>query len=276
MSPIILQRYPRRGRARLERLEQCRRDPRRIGDAIARLGEVGEEGDDACRHVEADGIAGAAAGGRIVGHQDRDAPLRPLRLLEPHQGFDAVAHHGHAVMLRAARKRGEGKCVVARQRVLESDDAEEHAAVELGQHHIHGKIRRAKPARAVLPGRAPRRGDHHLQHRRARPIERRCRPLAASRECRRGDDDRRGKPLERASNERGALGILEARDHERGRRQSARGERRAERIDRRGVGGEQRRAVKDDRHHGATRRERVLEPIEGDHADARQVAAHMR
>ena len=72
------------------------------------------------------------------------------------------------------------------------------------------------------------------------------------------------------------LGILEARDHERRRRETARGERRAERIDRRGVGGEQRRAVEDDRHHGAPRRERVLEPIEGDHADARQVAAHMR
>ena len=52
--------------------------------------------------------------------------------------------------------------------------------------------------------------------------------------------------------------------------------RRAERIDRRRVGGKQRRAIEQDRHHRLPRRQRSGERIERERALARQIARHAR
>src|SRR4029453_578658 len=61
MAPVVLQRHPAAACARFERFEQGGRATRRIGAGVTRFGEVGEERDHALRHVEADGVARAAA-----------------------------------------------------------------------------------------------------------------------------------------------------------------------------------------------------------------------
>ncbi len=60
-----------------------------------------------------------------------------------------VGDHGDAVGLGPARQRGEGERVLRRQRVLEGHGAGENAAVELGQHHMHGEIGGAETARRL-------------------------------------------------------------------------------------------------------------------------------
>ena len=111
---------------------------------------------------------------------------------------DAIRDQGDAVRLRPVRERREGEPVLRRQRILERDRAGEHAAVELGQHHVHGEIGGAEPARAVAPGRALGGGDHDLQHRHVRPVERRrLARLAAGGEGRGGDDDGGREPRQR-------------------------------------------------------------------------------
>ena len=72
--------------------------------------------------------------------------------LQANERGDAVRDHRDAIRLGPARERREGKPVLRRQRILERDGAGEHAAVELGQHDVHGKIGGAEPARAVAPG----------------------------------------------------------------------------------------------------------------------------
>ena len=111
--------------------------------------------------------------------------------------------------------------------------------------------RSAAPSPRALSRHAAALGDgaDDLEHRNARRIERRrLVGAAAGGKGRHGDDQRGFEPLERPAQKRARLAILQAGDEQRGRRQAARGERRAKRIDRRGVVGEQQRAVEDDRH----------------------------
>ncbi len=119
------------------------------------------------------------------------------------------------VRLGAAGMGGEAKRGVFGERVLEGDGARQHAAVKLGQHHMHGEVGRPKPARALLPGSAPRGRDHRLQHRRVDRVERRRLAGAAGGECRGGDDDRWGKTLKRAADKLAGLLVLQARDYQR-------------------------------------------------------------
>ena len=101
----------------------------------------------------------------------------------------------------AAGEGGEAERVVSLHRVLEGERAGQHAAVELGQDHMHGEIGGTEPARVLLPGRAPRGGDHRLQHRRVDAVERRSLALSAGGKRRGGDDDRRRKALQRIAHE---------------------------------------------------------------------------
>ena len=190
-AAIVVQRKARLGGARFHRRQQLRRSLRRVGHAVARFGEIADQRDDAGRHVEADGVSRAAGGAGIIRHQQRDLALRTRRSPQARQSGDAIRHDGDAVRLGPARVGGEGERSVARQRILEGDGAGENAPVELRQHHMHGEIGGPEPARALLPRRAPRRGDHHLQHRRVDAIERGGLVLAARGEGRGGDDDRR-------------------------------------------------------------------------------------
>ena len=84
---------------------------------------------------------------------------------------DPIRDHGDAIRLGPAGENAEGKPGLRRQRILERDDAGEHAAVELGQHHMHGKIGGAEAARTVAPRRALGDGADDLEHRDARRVE---------------------------------------------------------------------------------------------------------
>jgi hypothetical protein len=179
----------------MECFKQFRRTLRGFGDAVSRLGEVGEQRDDALRNVEADRIAGAATGSRIVRHQHRDAALSARRPLQTHKRGDAVGHKVNTVSLRAAGEGGKAERLVFRQGILEGDGAGKHPSVELGQHHMHGEVGRAEAPRARSPSRAPRGGDHDLQHRRIDRVQRRAPRLAACGERRGGDDHRGPEPL---------------------------------------------------------------------------------
>ena len=142
---------------------------------------------------------------------------------------DPVGDHGDAVRLGPAGESAEGEPGLRWQRILECDGAGEHAAVELGQHHMHGQIGGAQPARAVAPRRAFGDGADDLEHRDAGRVERRrlIGAAAAGGKGRHGDDQRRLEPLERLAQKRAGLAILQAGDEQRGRRQAARGECRA-------------------------------------------------
>ena len=113
---------------------------------------------------------------------------------------------------------------------------------------MHRKIGGAEPACALAPRRAPGRGADDLQHRNVAGIERRRIALAAAcREGRHGDDEGWPQPRQGVAQEGGCIAIFQARDNQRRGRKPARGKRRAQRIDRRGVGGKQQRAIEDDR-----------------------------
>ena len=163
------------------------------------------------------------------------------------------------------------------RRVFERNHAGEHAAVELGQHDMHGKVGGAEAARAVGPGGALGGGDDGLQHRNAGLVERRRIVGAAGRgEGRRGDDQCRRKPWHGRAQEGRRLRILQARDEQRRRRQAARGQRIAERVDRRDVGGEQHRPIEHDRDDGPALRQRIHQAIEIDRLPRRRIAAGSR
>ncbi len=245
-------------------------------NGIAGRREIGEERDDARGHVKPDGIAGAAGRAGIIRHQHGDAALFARRRGKTHLRRDAGGDCCNTVRLRAIGKGGEGKALDRGQRILEGHRAGEHAAVELGKHDMHREIGGAEAARAVLPCAAFCRREHGLEHRHSGAVER-CRLAGlARRERRRGDDRDRSKPGERRAHEIGGGRLLEARDHQRRRRKAARFERRAQGIDRRGVGGEQERAVEDHRHHRLAGRKARRKAVEIDGADARKIAGAAR
>ena len=74
-AAIVVQGKSWLGDTRLHRREQLRRALRSASDLIAGVGEIGDQCDDAGRHVEADGVSGAAGSAGIVRHQHGDPAL---------------------------------------------------------------------------------------------------------------------------------------------------------------------------------------------------------
>ena len=249
---------------------------RRIVNRVARRLQVREQCDDAFGHIEADRITSAPGRAGVVRHENGNAPVHAFGSLQTHQGGDPVGHHRDPVGLRLVGERGEGEPVVGRQRMLEGDRTGEHAAIEFRQHHVHGQIGGTEPARALAPGTAFGVGDHDLEHRHPGTVEGRRLCRVAGRERRGGDDHRRIEPREGAAQELGRGFVLEARYHERGRRQPAGRQGRAQGIDRREVRREQQRAIKHDRHDRPRRRQRRDEAIEIDRPDGRQITGGAR
>ena len=96
-------------------LDQIQQRARRLRNPINRIAgvlQVVQHGDDARRHVEADGIAGAAGGARIVRHQDGDAAFFARRLLQADHRGDARRHLLDAVRLRPVEEAAEGQRIV--------------------------------------------------------------------------------------------------------------------------------------------------------------------
>jgi hypothetical protein len=235
---------------------------RNARDAPPGRGEVREQRHGAFRHVEADGVAGAAGGAGIVGQEDREAALRRRRPLQADEGGDAVGHRGDTARLGAVDEGGEAELRVRRRRVLEGERTGEDAAVELRQHHVHRHVGGGEAAPAFAPGTAPGGGNDRLQHRHAGGVEHGRLARLAGGERRGGDDRRRGEPSESLGDEGLRARFLEARDGERRRGEPPLRERPAQRRHRREIVGKQHRAVEDHRHDrpaGRQRREEVVE-----------------
>ena len=227
-SHVVGERQGGIGIGALEPIEQRARGRRWFADLIAGCREISHERQHACRHVEADRIAGAPGSARIVRHQEREAPRATRRPLQSDQRGGALRHHLDTVRFGLVDHGGEGERGVGWQRMLVRDGAGEDAAVELRQHDVHGEICGAETARACLPGGAPGGGDDGLQHRHTGTVERRRLAwLSAGRKCGRADNDGRIEPRQRVGDERGGVRILEAGHEQRRRGKTARRERRA-------------------------------------------------
>ena len=195
-----------------------------------------------------DRIAGPARRAGIVRHQHRDPPLRHAAWL------CSFAQRRHAIGDRSIRS-GSGRLAMPVNdrpssgggRILERDRAGQHAAVELGQHDMHRKIGRAKPARAVEPGGALGGGDDGLQAPARRPRRaaiRSRRRLAANAVVATMTEG--ASRAHRVAQEGRRLRVLQTRDEQRRGRKAARGQRLAKRVDRRNVRGQQHRAIEHD------------------------------
>ena len=71
-----------------------------------------QHGQYACRHVEADGVAGAAGGGGIVGDQDQQLAFGARRPLQPDEICDAQSQLLDAVGFRAIEEAAKAEPVV--------------------------------------------------------------------------------------------------------------------------------------------------------------------
>ena len=212
--PVFLRAQP--FLAALDRIQQCARRLRNRFNRIAGLSQVVQHGDDTRRHVEADRVAGAAGGAGIVGHQDGDAAFFTRRLLQADHRGDARCHLFDAVRLRPVEEAAEGQRVVGRALALEADGAGKDAAVELGQHDMHGEVGRREAALAVRPGVAPGRCDERLEHGNADAVEQ-CLAarLGAAGEGRRGHDRRWRQRCRRLLDEGDDGRVFQARDEDR-------------------------------------------------------------
>ncbi len=142
---------------------------RDILDPVARPAHRLEEPDQRGRGVETDGIADARGLAGGIGQNDRD-PFLGVRF--PPQGRRLRGQAGnarHAVGLgnipgRLAILAARGRS----RRFLERDRHRDDPPVELGDGHVHGRVERAKAARARVPL-SPRRSardrlqDRHVQ-----------------------------------------------------------------------------------------------------------------
>ena len=194
--------------ARQKRIEQFPRRFWRAAHGVAGGRKIVEQRDDARRHIEADRVTGAARRAGIVRHQDGDPAFARRQCLQKNMRGDPIRDHGDAIRLGPAGESAEGEPGLGWQRILERDGAGQHAAVELGQHHMHGKIGGAEAARAVAPCGALGDGADDLEYRDARRVERRRLVAAAGGKGRHGDDQRRLQPLKRLAQKRARLAIL--------------------------------------------------------------------
>ncbi|OWK21582.1 hypothetical protein AJ88_17545 [Mesorhizobium amorphae CCBAU 01583] len=139
----------------LQHLQQLPRRLRNPFNRIALFSQVVQHGEHAGRHVEADRIAGAAGSARIVRDQDGELAFGARRTLEANERFDAVRNLRDAVGLRPVGEGAEGQSGIGLAFALEGDGANEDAAVEFGQHDMHGKVGGRQAALVFLPDVAP-------------------------------------------------------------------------------------------------------------------------
>ena len=145
---------------------------------------------------------------------------------------------------------GEFQPWIDRRFGLEGDGACQQAAVELGQHHVHGKIGGREAARGVLPCLAHAARQHGLQDRHVGGIEHRGVVAPHRREGRGVDDDRRPVGRDQSFELRPDRRVLQAAHRHAQRHQTLPVERFHERRDRRDVGCHQVGAIEDDQGDG--------------------------
>ena len=114
---------------------------------------------------------------------------------------------------------------------------------------MHGEIGGAKPARAVAPSRAPRGGNHGLQHRHVAPSSGGAfgiAPAAKAVVVMMAAGSSRASAVRTNAAASGSLRLVT----NSGAGASPARKRFKQRVDRRGVGGEQHRPIEDDRNNG--------------------------
>ena len=226
-------------------------------NGVALFAQIVQHRQHAGRHVEADGIAGAARRAWIVRDEDGELALGARRLLQADEGRDAVRHLRHAIRFRPV---GEG--AVTKRRIglalaLEGNRAGKDAAVQFGQHDMHGEVGGRQATLVVLPDVAAGGGDDDLEHRHAGAVEQGFDAgFGAGGESGRGDDGGGFQRGERGLHERQRCRVFQAGDEDRDRAHAALPQRFEKGIDGRDIGGEQHRAIEQDGHD-------VSLPLEG-------------
>ena len=271
------------GRPVADHRHQRGRALRRVVDAVALGSERLQKARAGGRRVEADAIGEPAILVGIVGKDQRDLALAGRRCGQPGDAGGLRRDEGDAVRLRhEAHGRGLGERV-ARRLLLEGDGAGEDAPVDLGHHHMHGEIADRKPLVGIAPAFLRRRGEDHLQHRRARGVERRGTVRLAGLGDGEGggvEDDGRRRPGKERGKDGGGFGLLQRGDED-GQRVDALGfQGLAQRLDRLGRSPLHQGPVEDDGGNGRGRigpgrlqvGERRTGPARHEQAGARQGA----
>ncbi len=248
--------------------------PRRfgnVGDGIAGYGKGMQHGQHALRHVQSNSITGAARRARIIRHQDDDLSIGPGCLFHRQEGSYSVGNLRNAVRFRLVRQ----VCGIFSS--LEGDRAGEDAAVELRQHHVHGKVGGVEATPSFRPALAPRRGDNDLENGQAAAVENGFAVvIGAAGEGRGGEDGGRGEIGNRPFYECDRFGILQAADEDRQRCKTARHQRLEQGVDRCCVIGKQHGAVEEDRQARRIGCETGQKHFRWDDALARAVKAGFR
>ena len=208
LSHVVVQGKCRLACPVVESLEQLSHVRGNRTNGVACVPKVRKSRKDACRNVETYGVSRSAAGARIVGKDDGDLSLRARGCPEADEGRDLVGRGLDPIRLGTVHESGKAECFVLLLCVLETERSDQHPPVELGQHHVHGKVRGAEAAGIGGPGFTARIGNDGLQHRSIATVEH----AVACGEGGGGDDDRRCQPFECAAHERDGLGVLQTRN----------------------------------------------------------------
>ena len=122
---------------------------------------------------------------------------------------------GDAVRIRTMQDRGEFVRGVGQPDILERQDATEQAAVDLGQHDVHGEVGRAEAPRAADPGVACTARLDDLQHGRVGRVEDGAAAGPLGRKRGGVENDVGRVRLDQAGQNRNRGLVLEARDRDR-------------------------------------------------------------
>jgi hypothetical protein len=200
-------------------------------------------------------MADLAHRARIVGENQGDPPLARRRAGELRPAGRTVGGQGDLGGVRPMRLGGELQLRRGLYVGLERNGGRRQAPVELGQDHLHRQIRRAQAARRGRPVRPGRAGEDQLQDRGVGCVERRAATVvAARRKAGRVQHNRWAPGGERAADEGGRPGRLQACHIDRAHAQAAEGQGARQGLNRRHVGRQQVRAVEDDHRQRRTLR----------------------
>ena len=193
--------FPVARQRNLDVIDGARQQPLDIGrlprfgaDIVALAAQQHENLDDTRGCVEANGIAGTAAPGGIVGEYQRQPAVAARRGAESGPSRSKPRDIIDAIGIRCVMHAGKFEAWIDCRFGLERNGARQQPAVELGQDDVHRQIRGRKATRRAFPCLACAARQHDLQHRRIGGIEH-GRLVLAQRRKGRGVQDHPGPAL---------------------------------------------------------------------------------
>ena len=162
--------------------------PRFGANIVALAAQQRENLDDTRGRIEANGIAGTAATGGIVGQHQRQPTVTARRGAELGPSRREARNIVDTISMGLVVHAGEFEARIDSRFGLEGDGARQQATVEFGQHDVHRQIRWRQAARRALPGFARTARQYNLQDRRVGNVEHRCLVFTQGRESRRVQD----------------------------------------------------------------------------------------